>query len=276
MEIDMAQWRIDRPQSLDLEGVRRLEVRMVAGNVDVVGRTEDADAGAAQVEVSDVDGPLTVSLENGTLTIVHERLTWGGLLDWVGNRKASATVSVSVPADCPVELGVVSADAIVSGIVADRTAVKSVSGDVTLDGVRSDITAQTVSGDLETRQLTGTLRFTTVSGDLTVVSGASDAVKAETVSGDLTLDLEPTRGGRIDLSSVSGDVTVRMPETVGLTVDVKTMSGRLDSAFSGTHTERKPGKASLHGQVGDGDGRLSAKTVSGDITLLRRSAKAPA
>ena len=67
-----------------------------------------------------------------------------------------------------------------------------------------------------------------------------------------------------------------MPETAGLTVDIKTMSGSLDSAFAGTHTERKPGKASLHGQVGDGDGRLTAKTVSGDITLLRRSAKAPA
>ena len=92
----MPQWRIETPQSLDLEGVRRLEVRMVAGNVDVVGRTEDADSGAAQVEVSQLDGPLTVSLENGTLTIVHERLTWGGLLDWVGNnRRASATVSVS-------------------------------------------------------------------------------------------------------------------------------------------------------------------------------------
>ena len=35
------------------------------------------------------------------------------------------------------------------------------------------------------------------------------------------------------------------------------MSGSLDSAFDGTRTERKPGKATLHGQVGDGDGRLT-------------------
>ena len=269
----MPQWRIENPQSLDLEGVRRLEVRMVAGNVDVVGRTEDAESGAAQVEVSDLEGPLTVSLENGTLTIVHERLTWGGLLDWVGNRKASATVSVSVPADCPVELGVVSADAVVSGISADRTAVKSVSGDVTLDGVRSDISAQTVSGDLESRQLAGTLRFKTVSGDLTVVRGESDHVKAETVSGDLVLDLDLRRGGRIDLSSVSGDVTVRMPEDVGVQVrrqDHERLAGQ--RLRRRPRSERKPGKATLHGQIGDGDGRLSAKTVSGDVTLLRRSA----
>ncbi len=267
----MPQWRIETPQSLDLEGVRRLEVRMVAGSVDVVGRTEDASSGAARVEISEIDGPITVSLENGTLSIVHERLSWGGLLDWVGNRRATATVSVSVPVDCPVELGVVSADAVVSGIACDRTAVKSVSGEVTLDGVRSDITAQTVSGDLESRQLAGTLRFKTVSGDLTVVRGESDHVKAETVSGDLILDLDLRRGGRIDVSSISGDLTVRMPDDVGVQVDVKTMSGSVDSAFDGVRTDRKPGKVTLHGQVGDGGGRLTAKTVSGDVTLLRRA-----
>ena len=267
----MQQWRIEQPQSIDLEGVRRLQVRMIGGSVDVVGRTEDAEAGAAQVEVTEVSGPLIVTLENGTLSVHHEKLTWGGLLDWVSNRRAHAVVSVSVPADCPVELGVVSADAVVSGIVADRTAVKSVSGDVTLDGVRSDITAQTVSGDLETRHLAGTLSFTTVSGDLTVVNGASETVKAETVSGDLTLDLDLRPGGRIDCSSVSGDVTLRMPDSVGLRVEAKTMSGSLDSAFTGVSTDRKPGSSKMLGQVGSGDGRLTARTVSGDVTLLRRT-----
>lgn len=268
----MQTWRIEQPQSLDLTGVRRLQVRMVAGRIDVVGRTEDADAGAAHLEVSSIDGPLDVSLENGTLTISHERLTWGGLLDWVGGRKARAEISLSVPVDCPVELGVVSADATVSGIAADRTAVKSVSGDVTLDGVRSDISAQTVSGDLEARQLAGRLSFKTVSGDLTVVAGHSDSVRAETVSGDLALDLDLHRDGRIDVSSVSGDVTVRMPADAGLRVDVKSMSGSLDSAFDGVHTERKPGSVRLRGQVGDGAATLSAKTVSGDVILLQRAA----
>ena len=267
----MQQWRIETPQSIDLEGVRRLHVRMVAGSIDVVGRTEDAESGAAQVEVTKVDGPLEVTLENGTLTIAHERLSWGGIFDWFGNRRAEAVVSVSVPTDCPLELGVVSADAVVSGIAADRTAVKSVSGDVVLDGVRSDINAQTVSGDLETRQLSGTLTFKTVSGDLTVVAGSSDRVKADTVSGDVTLDLDVPDEGRIDVGSVSGDLVLRMPEHVGLTVDVKTMSGSLDSAFDGVHPDSRPGKKSMHGQIGSGSGRLAAKTVSGDVTLLRRS-----
>lgn len=266
----MQQWRIDRPQSLDLEGVRRLNIRVVEGSVDVVGRAEDAESGAAHVEVSEVEGILEVRLDGSTLTITHERLTWGGLFDWVGGRRTRAVVSVSVPQDCPVELGVVSADAVVSGIAAPTT-VKSVSGEVTLDGVRADITAQTVSGDLESRGLSGALHFTTVSGDLTVVDGSSGRVRAETVSGQVTLDLDVPRDGSIELKSVSGDLTLRLPETAGLQVEVKTMSGDLDSAFGAVTSERKPGRAVLRGQVGDGSGRLRAKTVSGDVTLLRRA-----
>jgi hypothetical protein len=266
----VTEWRIDSPQSLDLTGVRRLNIRLVAGNVDVVGSSEGAEEGAAHLEVSQLDGPLVVTLEGDTLTIAHERLTWGGLLDWVGNRKASAVVSVSVPDGCPVELGVVSADAVVSGITS-ATKVKSVSGDVTLDGVRADISSQTVSGDLETRELSGKLSFTTVSGDLTVVRGTSGHVSAETVSGDMTLDLDVSEEARLDLKSVSGDVTLRLPESAGLQVEAKTMSGSLDSAFAGVGVERKPGRNTMRGRIGSGAGFLKAKTVSGDVTLLRRS-----
>jgi hypothetical protein len=265
------QWRIESPQSLDLTGVRKLNIRLVAGSADVVGSPEGEADGAAHVEVSEIKGPLLVSKEGDTLTITHERLTWGGLFDWVGgNRRAEAVVSVSVPQGCPVELGLVSADAVVSAI-AGRTKVKSVSGDVTLDGVSADISAQTVSGDLESRQLVGSLQFTTVSGDLTVVESASGAVRAETVSGQVTLDLEISSEAKIELKSVSGDLTLRLPEDAGMQVDVRTMSGSLDSGFAGVQSDNKPGKASLRGQVGSGRGQLRAKTVSGDVTLLRRS-----
>jgi hypothetical protein len=265
----VTQWRIDSPQSIDLDGVRALNVRMVDGSIDVVGSSEAATSGSAHLEVSQLEGALTVTLEGDTLTISHEKLTWGGLLDWVGKNKASAVVSVSVPDACPVELGVVSADAVVSGITGD-TKVKSVSGNVTLDGLAADISAQTVSGDLETRRVQGKLRFTTVSGDLTVVDGFSAQVKAETVSGDVTLDLDVAPGARIDLNSVSGDVTLRLPDSAGLQVEAKTMSGSLDSAFDGVVRDGKPGRSTMRGSLGSGDGLLQAKTVSGDITLLRR------
>ncbi len=266
----MEQWRIEDSQSLDLDGVGRVNIRMIAGSVDVVGRVDEVAPGPAHIEVSEVDGPLQVTQEGDLLTITHEKLTWGGLLDWTGRARARAVVSVSVPAGSPVEVGVVSADAVISSICAP-TKVKSVSGGVTLDGVRSDVSAQSVSGDLESRELSGRLTFTTVSGDLTVVDGASGRLRAETVSGDVTLDLDVPADGSIDLNSVSGDVRLRLPTTVGLKVEAKTLSGRLESAFGGVSTDRKPGRASMHGEIGDGSGQLRAHTVSGDIVLLRRN-----
>jgi len=300
----MEQWRIEEPRSLDLTGVRKLNVRMVAGSVDVVGigASQDEEAGTsagdadgdtgsamgnvtwsgpadqtgnAHLEVSALRGPVLVNLDGGTLTISHERLSWSGLLSWVDGRSASAVVSIAVPERCPVELGVVSADAVVSGITGD-TRVKSVSGDVTLDGVRGAVSAQTVSGDLETRGLAGDLHFTTVSGDLTVVDGVSGRVRAETMSGQVILDLDVPADGRIELSSISGDLTVRLPETAGLKVEVKTISGNLDSAFGEVTAERKPGRSTLRAQVGTGTGELRARTVSGDVTLLRRAVQATA
>ncbi len=266
----MTQWRITEAQTLDVTGVRRVHIRVVAGHVDVVGKPAD-EAATAHVEVSALEAPLLVAQQADTLTIAHERLTWAGLPEWVGGSDASAVVSVTLPDSCAVELGVVSADAVVSGVTGE-TKVKSVSGDVTLDGVRADVSAQTVSGDLEARSLAGSLRFTTVSGDLTVVDGSSPRVRAETVSGDLTLDLDVPAGGRIDLNSVSGDLTVRLADTAGVGVEVKTMSGELDSAFDGVRTAHRAGRASLTGTVGGGSGQLRAKTVSGDVTLLRRAA----
>ena len=74
-ENTVTQWRIDSPQSLDLEGVRRLNVRMVAGSIDVVGSSEAAGNGGAHLEISQLEGALTVTLEGDTLTISHEKLS---------------------------------------------------------------------------------------------------------------------------------------------------------------------------------------------------------
>lgn len=269
----MANWRISEPERLELDGmdggrVDLARVRIVSGHVDIV-----ATDGPAVLEVAAIDGPpLDVTLENGELVVTHEKLTWGGVLDWgrsmLGGTRMGANLSLRVPAAAAVELAVVSADAVVSGLEG-RASVRSVSGDVVLDGLSGGADAQTVSGDLETRSLRGDLAFETVSGDLTVVESGPGEVRAKSVSGSLTVDLAETAGD-LSISTVSGDVTVRMPEGSGMRVDVKTTSGDLSAGFDGLVRERKPGKSAMSGVLGAGAGRLKVKTVSGDVTLLER------
>jgi hypothetical protein len=89
----MAQWTIEAPTSLDFDDVTGLRVRLIAGSVAVV-----ATNGKPSLNVSSISGdPLTVTHEDGVLTIAHENLTWDGLLKWLRPQRHAATVTITVP-----------------------------------------------------------------------------------------------------------------------------------------------------------------------------------
>jgi len=264
----MAEWTVDKPRRLELQAdVRRVRVRIVAGDVSVT-----AGDGPARLDVHGVEGePLTVRVEDGELSVAYGDLGWSRLLDgWRGHHR-SVSLSLSVPATAQVQLGVVSAAALVAGFAAPAQ-VRTVSGEVTLEGLSADVEAQSVSGDVAGHALRGSLRFETVSGELTLVDGAGPSVHARTVSGEMTLDLEPSEAGDVRLESVSGDVVVRLPADTGANVEVRSMSGHLSSGFAGLRESRSPGSRRMDGRIGSGGGRVRVRTVSGDVAVLARTA----
>ncbi|GII02635.1 DUF4097 family beta strand repeat-containing protein [Planobispora takensis] len=261
----MRQWTIDKPEQLVFDGVSRLNVRVVAGRLAVL-----ASDGPATLEVTDIsDPPLMVTHEDdGTLTVAYKDLTWDGLLGWLRAGRRRTTLTLTVPKDCPVNAGVVSASAVVAGFES-RTSVKSVSGEVVLDGVSGEIQADTVSGDVESRGLVGDLSFKSVSGELTVAKGTPRRLKASTVSGRITADLELPPTGHVTLNSVSGEIVVRLPHTVESDVTIRSTSGRVGSAFPELSIGSQPGMKTISGRIGGGMASLSATTLSADVTLLR-------
>jgi hypothetical protein len=249
--------------------VTELDVRIVQGAVNVVG----TDDGAARLEVSAIDGPpLVVTQHHGVLTVAYEDLPWKGFLKWLDRKgwRRSAVVSLAVPPGTRVEVGVVGATAMVSGIDG-RTDVKGVSGDTTLVGVTGPVRADTVSGNLEAQALSGDLRFNSVSGDLTLVEGAGSCVRADSVSGSMIVDLGPAgRPTDISLTSVSGEIAIRLPHPADAQVEANTASGTVTNAFEDLRVGGQWGAKRITGRLGAGSGRLKATTVSGSIALLRR------
>lgn len=263
----MQEWNVEAPQTIDIEtDVQSLAVRLVAGHVDVV--TTD---GPARVEITEVDGdPVTVSIDDdGRLVIRHPKLTWGGVLGWLRSERRRAVVSVAVPQKCDTSIGVVSADAVVAG-VEGKIDVRCVSGGVVLDEVTGTVAAESVSGDVEARGLAGGIGLKSVSGGLTLVDGAPDKVRVDSVSGDIALDVQTVSRLDVTVNTVSGDITVRVPDGVGMEVDLVSTSGHLACAFDGLDEENRPGARRLRGSVGDGSGHLRGRTVSGSLAVLAR------
>jgi hypothetical protein len=263
------QWSVSGPKVIEVGGpdepVRRLVVTVVAGRVDVVAHDDDS----ATVEVSSVGGrELQIRWEAGVLTVSHPELRWEGLLE--GLRRMTqghdrVEVTVAVPRGTQVRLGTVTAEGLLAGVHAPSD-VRTVSGSLVIDGVVGRVGARTVSGRIDVRTASGALEGETVSGSLTV-QGVLPELALKTVSGNLTVDLH---GGpsQVSTTSVSGDLTVRIPHDAGYRLAARTVSGHLvaDGVRVG---DRKPGSSSGQARDGDEAVRIDARSVSGDVTLLR-------
>ncbi|MBW5481599.1 DUF4097 family beta strand repeat-containing protein [Streptomyces bambusae] len=301
-------WSVEGPQKLTFdEPVADLRVRIIGGTVNVVA----AEDGPARLEVTEIDGPpLQIVQDGATLTVSYEDFPFNGaqsFSSWLeskpwkqwsasGRRKAwerSAVVTLTVPAATRVQLATVSAVSFVSGI-AGATDVTGVSGDTTLVGLTGPVKAHTVSGGVEAQGVTGEFAFHSVSGALTVVDGAGTRVRADSVSGDMLLDLgagpaadagnaadtdtgnDTDAGPRaarpvdIALTSVSGQVAIRLPHPADARVEANTASGGISNAFEDLRVSGQMGAKRITGTLGAGTGTLRATTVSGAIALLRR------
>ena len=71
-------WLIDGPKTIEIDGIRKLKVGLVAGHVDVIAHDEPV----VRVEVHSVSGKdLRVTADGDSLEIDHAQLSWENWLD---------------------------------------------------------------------------------------------------------------------------------------------------------------------------------------------------
>jgi Putative adhesin len=256
-------WLVSGPKVIDLEVVRKLKVALVGGQVDIVAHDEPS----TRVEVHSVIGrELKISLDGDTLSVDHPQLSWDNWLDAVRSFKgtAKADLSIMVPRTAALRLGVVTAEALVSGL-ADDAVVSTVGGSVVVDSVTGDLQLNAVNAELAVRNHTGNVSVNTVSGDVTV-SGAVHRFSSDGVSGDVFLDLSGTPDD-VRVNTVSGSVTMRLDDGVPARYRIHTVSGKLqldDGSVRGVRGKY----TGTHGQLDKAWVDFVANTVSGDVSVL--------
>jgi lia operon protein LiaG len=158
--------------------------------------------------------------------------------------------------------------------------VHDVSGDVSLESGSGDITATGVHGGrvkLDTGSgnvtLTGAeateLHIDTGSGDVTVTGAKGDNLSFDTGSGNVDVGLTATFQS-LAVETGSGDVTLRVPPTIGAEVELDTGSGEIDLGGL-TIQVRRLQEDHITGTIGDGRGKLSIETGSGNVHLVKTS-----
>ena len=268
----MPHWTITAPETRALGGpVHRVDVRLTYGRLSIVGT-----AGEPRIEISRVSStPVEVELTDGTLTVRNEHYPmWPGFLQplwwWMaGGKRFEADVSIAVPYDTAARAWVAHGAVILSAVRAGAD-VECVSGRVAALGIDGGLRAKVTSGPIEALGCAGDLAMETVSGEITVADSAAGRIRATTISGALTADLDnPPSHSDILLETVSGEITVRVREDSDLRVRMTATHGRVTSDFPGLAEQRGWG-ATVHGELGAATGTLVARAVSGNVALLRR------
>jgi DUF4097 and DUF4098 domain-containing protein YvlB len=168
-----------------------------------------------------------------------------------GERNISARVDyvVTVPVAAMVAVKSISGNVIVSGVRGEVRA-ETVSGDVSVDSTPNLAVAKTVSGDVTARDIGGptTLVLSTVSGTV-IASGLKvraleagsvsgdvrlsgmqvERVEAKSVSGNIDFDAPLVKAGRYEFTSHSGNVRVVISGNTGFELDADTFSGSVRS-----------------------------------------------
>jgi hypothetical protein len=263
----LEKWLVDGPKVIDLELVRSVKIGLIGGKVDVIGHDEPG----ARVEVHSVSGKeLKISIDGDTLEIDHPQLRWDNFIEVFTSFRgtAKADVSIMIPRDAALKFGVVSANALISGLTTDAR-VNSISGDIVMDDITGDLELNTVSGELSVSDHRGVLSAHSISGDVTV-SGAVRRFSSDSVSGDVFLDLDGTPD-EITNNTVSGSLTLRLDEGISTRYSLNTVSGTLQidsSTIRGTY-----GKGFNHttGKLEGSWTEVRANSVSGNITSVRRA-----
>ncbi|GAA1467332.1 DUF4097 family beta strand repeat-containing protein [Microbacterium thalassium] len=255
---------------IDLETISTLKVGLVGGQIDVIAHDEpDARIEVHSVTVKD----LRIEVTGDAVEIDHPQLRWDNFLEVFRNFGAGgpkAEISVAVPRSVALNLGVVSAGALVSGLTTDAR-VNTVSGDVLVDGLTGDLIANAVSGDVQARGLVGAVNANSVSGDV-AVTGEVGKATADTVSGSVLIDATgPVHS--VGVNTVGGDITIRMDEGLAANYVARSVSGRLQIDGVVRSTSAMSSYAGSTGELSGSFADVRLNSVSGDLTVLRRPAE---
>lgn len=286
------------------QGVTALSVSQPRSDFEITGTDGDQIVIRADIQVwAEEQDEAREKLKSLDITTENESGTLRIKVDgppWTKKRRAKVDFTIEMPRSIMPEISTASGGISVSGLqngarletasgdisVADSQGpigLSSASGDIGAARCRkAELTARTASGDIEFADCAGQASFQTVSGDVAI--GLDGQVQGQTVSGDIEVvslesggfKIRSTSGdvrfqGRLGgagdwlVATVSGDVDLELADGSAARLEAGSVSGEIDCELE--LTELRQTNRRLSGRLGQGQGLLEIKTVSGDINI---------
>ncbi len=247
--ISISSPNIHTSETYKAAGVERIVIKTVNTDINVIpaviNRVDVDFYGNIKTNLAAEIPKLKTGLDNGILSIeiTQPRTINIGLINL-----SQLQLDVYVPNDYKGEIMVatVSGDLNIHDLGLARLDFTSTSADIESDSVTAgDFSINTSSGDVLMKNMEGMLDINTISGD--VKAGIKELK------------------GNIYIKTISGDMLVALPGQSEFDFTFISVSGDFLNQFGAQISYSENGK--MEGFVGEGDYKITAETVSGDIKI---------
>jgi hypothetical protein len=226
----------------DVSAHGTVRIENVHGNIEVIGWNRSSGEVDATVQGDPNAVRVDGNFEGGDLRVSSTQV----------DEKADVSVDyvVHVPAGAHVIVTTVTGNIVVRGVTGAVDAT-STEGDVDVNGAGGPVSASSTSGDV---------RATGLRGDSTLQS----------VSGDVHAEFDELDGTQaVKAESTAGEVTLVMPANSSAHITAQTVSGAIHSC-DGDHGSGDTPGASVVRTTGAGTATVNLRAVSGDITITSK------
>ena len=260
------------------EPVKNLSINWTSGKVSIAYHGENT-VKVREFSKKDLseDQELRWWLDGETLRIQFAKS--GLRLNWNLEKELTVTLPEGKALE-NAEINVTSADVAAPELKAEALSLNTTSGDATIQAEVNKLAATATSGDLALT-LTGEpqeIQVNSTSGKVLLEAEKAKKIKVGSTSGNLEIrcaeseemEVSSTSGtiqtslkkiGQVKIGSTSGNVTAALPQNPGLTAEVSTTSGDVNVEIP----MEKNGKT---WRCGDGSGKVSISTTSGNVRML--------
>ena len=225
------------------------------------GRIEIHAVDGTIARVRDVAPHEPLLLADQATATLRVEMVHGHGLRW--GRPPSPDVQVEVPAGARVEIDTTTAEVIAQGLLGEQR-IRTVSGGVRLEHAGGGIEVTGVAGDVwldADRQLAARVR--TVSGEVHMRAPSWRLLEVRTMSGAVHVEGRILPGAH-RIETVSGDA--ELVGTADMAAEATTVSGDITTDLPHT-TSGGLGRRSM--RLGSGEARVTFKSMSGDLAILR-------